>query len=67
VREGLLRESLTVSGDRNIQLPRRFHDDRRVRKDLGAALECASPQLQIDWSASTAPYKLGHGHQQTIE
>jgi len=27
-----------------------------VRKDLEAALKCASPQLQIDWSASTAPY-----------
>jgi hypothetical protein len=36
-------------------LLRRFHDDMWVRKDLEAALKCASPQLQIDWSASTAP------------
>jgi ketosteroid isomerase-like protein len=45
-----------VSGDRNLELLRRFHDHLWVRKDLEAALECASPQLQIDWSASIAPY-----------
>jgi hypothetical protein len=56
VPEGVLQQSLPVSGDRNIQLLRRFHDDMWVRRDLEAALKCASPQLQIDWSASTAPY-----------
>jgi ketosteroid isomerase-like protein len=40
----------------NVELVRRFYDDVWVAEDLHAALRCASPEFELDWSISSAPY-----------
>jgi ketosteroid isomerase-like protein len=44
-------------------LVRRFTEEAWRDKDLSAALACAHPEIEIDWSTSLSPFKgIYHGH-----
>ena len=46
-----------MSEQRNVETVRRFLDELWIKRNPDAALECAHPEIEMDWSSSRAPYK----------
>jgi ketosteroid isomerase-like protein len=55
-RENIQRDARRATLEGNEEVVRRFLNEAWGRRDMDAALACAHPEIEIDWSNSMAPF-----------